>query len=127
MAETQRMARVQEEFREILAQEILMLKDPRMGFVTVTGVKVTPDLRKAHVYYSVFGDEKAHAGTRAALRHATKHLRSVLGHSVRLKFTPELVFEEDHVIEHAARIDELLKKAQQESAALPEEVTEDDG
>jgi len=112
MTQSQRMARVSEEFREILAQEVPKLKDPRMGFVTITGVKVTPDLRKAIVFYSVLGDDKAKAGTRAGLRHANKHLRSVLGHAVRLKFTPVLVFEEDRVIEHAARIDELLKQAQ---------------
>jgi len=112
MAESQRQARVQEEFREVLAEEIPRLKDPRMGFVTVTGVKVTPDLRKARVFYSVFGDDKAKAGTRAALRHASRHLRTVVGHQVRLKFTPELIFEEDHAIEEASRIDELLKQAE---------------
>ena len=112
MAESQRMARVQEEFREVLAEEIPRLKDPRMGFVTVTGVKVTPDLKKARVFYSVFGDDKAKAGTRAALRHASKHLRTVLGHEVRLKFTPELTFEEDRAIAEASRIDELLKQAE---------------
>lgn len=112
MAESQRQARVQEEFREVLAEEIPRLKDPRMGFVTVTGVKVTPDLKKARVFYSVFGDDKAKAGTRAALRHASRHLRTVVGHEVRLKFTPELIFEEDHAIEDASRIDELLKQAE---------------
>lgn len=122
MTESQRMARVSEEFREILAQEMPRLKDPRMGFVTITGVKVTPDLRKAIVFYSVLGDDKAKAGTRAALRHANTHLRSTLGHAVRLKFTPVLVFEEDDVIEHAARIDELLKQAQ----VPPEEARNDE-
>ena len=122
MTQSQRMARVSEEFREVLAQEVPKLKDPRMGFVTITGVKVTPDLRKAIVFYSVLGDDKAKAGTRAALRHANKHLRSALGHAVRLKFTPVLVFEEDEVIEHAARIDELLKQAQ----VTPEEARPDE-
>ena len=121
MTESQRMARVREEFREILAEEIPKLKDPRMGFVTITEVKVTPDLRKARVFYSVFGDDKAKKGTRAALIHANKHLRSVLGHSVRLKFTPELIFEEDHVIEEAARIDELLKLAERHDQVAQQE------
>lgn len=121
MAESQRQARVQEEFREVLAEEIPRLKDPRMGFVTVTGVKVTPDLKKARVFYSVFGDDKAKAGTRAALRHASRHLRTVVGHEVRLKFTPELIFEEDHAIEDASRIDELLKQAEKGTGAQGEQ------
>ncbi|MEX0832971.1 MAG: 30S ribosome-binding factor RbfA [Actinomycetota bacterium] len=110
MTEGGRTARVSEEFREVLAEEIQRLKDPRVGFVTVTGVKVTADLRKARVFYTVYGDEKAKAGTRAALRSARSHLRSVLGHEVRLKFLPELEFEEDRAMEKAQRIEELLKE-----------------
>jgi ribosome-binding factor A len=114
MTDSQRMARVAEEFREVLAEEMPRLKDPRMGFVTITGVKVTPDLRHAIVFYTVYGDDKARAGTRAALRHATKHLRSVVGREVRLKFTPDLKFEEDQVVEHADRIEELLREARRD-------------
>ena len=103
-----RSERVAEEFREVLAEEILRLKDPRVGFVTVTGVRVAADLRHARVFYSCYGDEKAKAGTRAALRSATPHLRSALGRQVRLKFLPNLEFEEDVSIERSQRIDELL-------------------
>ena len=110
MTEGGRTARVSEEFREVLAEEIQRLKDPRVGFVTVTGVSVTPDLRKARVFYTVYGDDKAKAGTRAALRSARSHLRSVLGQEVRLKFLPELEFEEDQAIEKARRIEELLRE-----------------
>lgn len=106
------MARVSEEFREILAEEILKLKDPRVGFVTVTGVTVTPDLRKARVSYSVLGDDKAKKGTRAALRSARPHLRSAVGQQVRLKFLPDLVFEEDDSAEQADRISQLLREAE---------------
>jgi ribosome-binding factor A len=109
-----RMARVSEEFREILAEEIPKLKDPRMGFVTVTGVEVTPDLRKARVSYSVLGDDKARAGTRAALRSARPHLRSVVGKQVRLKTLPDLAFEEDRSFAEADRIDALLKEARRD-------------
>jgi ribosome-binding factor A len=70
---------VSEEFREILAEAIQGLKDPRVGFVTVTGVKVSSDLHVAWVYYTVLGDEKAKAGTRAALRSAAPHLSSAGG------------------------------------------------
>jgi ribosome-binding factor A len=107
-----RTERVGEEFREVLAEEIQKLKDPRIGFVTVTGVRVSPDLRHAWVYFTIYGDEKAKAGSRAALRSATPHLRSALGRQVRLKFLPELEFEEDVTFERAQRIDELLAKLQ---------------
>ena len=108
---SERLARVAEEFREVLAEEIQRLKDPRLGFVTITGVRVTPDLRKAHVSYSVLGDDKAWKGTRAALRSSTKHLRSVVGRQVRVKFTPELFFEEDRSAEDSANIDRILAEA----------------
>lgn len=103
-----------EEFREILAEAILGLKDPRVGFVTVTGVKVSPDLHVAWVYYTVLGDGKAAAGTRAALRSAAPHLRRELGRQIRLKVTPELRFEQDEVPASAERIDALLDRVHAE-------------
>jgi ribosome-binding factor A len=108
MPQGPRVARVGEEFREILAQEIPRLKDPRIGFVTVTGVKLTADLRRAWVYYTAFGDEKERASTRAGLRSAVPRLRGVIGKQVRLKYLPELEFEEDATLEQAARIDRLI-------------------
>ena len=107
---SERTERAAEEFREILAAEIQKLKDPRLGFVTVTGVKVTPDLRKAWVYYTVLGDEKERKGTAAALRSARSHLRTALGHQVRMKFTPELEFEEDPGATEGKRVEELLRQ-----------------
>jgi ribosome-binding factor A len=103
-----RLDRVAEELREILAQEIQRLKDPRLGFVTVTGVRVTPDLRKARVFYTVLGEERAHKATRAALRSATSHLRASLGHQIRMKVTPELEFTEDEALGQGQRIEEIL-------------------
>ena len=111
---TSRTDRVGEEFREILAQEILKLKDPRVGFVTVTGVKVTADLRRAWVFYTSLGDDKARAGTRAGLRSARPHLRSTIGRQVRLKYLPDLEFEEDQSLENGQRIDELIRKLHEE-------------
>ena len=90
MPQGPRIERVGEEFREILAEEIPKLKDPRIGFVTVTGVKVTADLRRAWVYYTAFGDDKERAATRAGLRSASRSLRGVIGKQVRMKFLPEL-------------------------------------
>lgn len=111
---TERIARVSEEFREILAEEIPKLKDPRVGFVTVTGVKVSPDLRHARVFYTAMGDDRERAATRAGLRSARAHLRSVVGHQVRLKFLPDLEFEEDESAERGARVDELLERLRHE-------------
>jgi ribosome-binding factor A len=105
-----RMERVGEEFREVLAEAILKLKDPRVGFVTVTGVRVTPDLRLARVFYTALGDDRERAATRAGLRSASPHLRGAIGKQVRLKFLPELEFEEDVSIERSARIEELLRR-----------------
>jgi ribosome-binding factor A len=110
MPQGPRIERVGEEFREILAQEIPKLKDPRIGFVTVTGVKVTADLRRAWVYYTAFGDDKERASTRAGLRSAVPRLRGVIGKQVRMKFLPELAFEEDATLEQAATIDRLIAR-----------------
>jgi ribosome-binding factor A len=110
MTEGVRPERVSEEFREILAEEIPKLKDPRVGFVTVTGVEMTPDLRLATVRYTVMGEESERKATRAGLRSARSHLRSVIGRQVRMKFLPDLRFLEDEGIARADRVDELLKE-----------------
>jgi ribosome-binding factor A len=114
VTEGTRPIRVQEEFREILAEEIPKLKDPRVGFVTVTGVKVTPDLRHATVFYTAMGDERERRATAAGLRSATAHLRQVLGHQIRMKTLPDLEFEEDETIETADRIEHLIRQLHEE-------------
>ena len=111
MTEGGRPSRVSEEFREILAEEILKLKDPRVGFVTVTGVRVTADLRLARVSYTSLGDERARRATAAALRSARGHLRRVIGRQVRMKVLPDLRFEEDETGATDDRIEELLREA----------------
>jgi len=105
-----RTSRVAEEFREILAEEIPRLKDPRIGFVTVTGVKVSPDLRRAWVYYTAMGGEPERRASAAALRSAAAHLRRVIGAQVRLKVLPDLAFEEDDSAETAERIETLIRR-----------------
>lgn len=110
MTEGTRPSRVQEEFREILAEEIPRLKDPRVGFVTVTGVKVTPDLRRAIVFYTALGDDRDRRATAAGLRSATAHLRQVIGHQVRMKTLPDLEFEEDETLRTAERIERLIQQ-----------------
>jgi ribosome-binding factor A len=114
MTEGTRPGRVSEEFREILAEEIPKLKDPRIGFVTVTHVRVTPDLRLARVFYTALGDEKVRKATAAGLRSARAHLRQVIGGQVRIKTLPDLQFEEDRSIEAADRIDRLIRGLHEE-------------
>jgi ribosome-binding factor A len=110
MTEGVRPERVSEEFREILAEEIPKLKDPRVGFVTVIGVDVTPDLRRATVYYTVMGEERERKATEAALRSARSHLRSVIGRQVRMKFLPDLEFRQEQGITRTDRVEELLRE-----------------
>jgi ribosome-binding factor A len=131
MPQGPRVERVGEEFREILAEEIPKLKDPRIGFVTVTGVKVTGDLRRAWIYYTAFGEDKERASTRAGLRSAIPRLRAVIGKQVRLKFLPELEFQEDATLEEATRIDRLIARLnagnEPDSVGLEDEVEDRDG
>ena len=85
------------------------MKDPRIvGFVTVTGVEVTPDLRHARVYVSVMGSDAEKNATFEGLASSASHLRSHLGRSLRLRVAPEVQFREDDSIARAARIESLL-------------------
>ena len=123
--------RVAEEFREILAEEIPRLKDPRVGFLTLTHVEVSADLRKATVYYTVLGERRDQRRTHAGLESARAHLRSVLGHQVRLKFTPDLEFREDVGLSAVERVNQLLREVGVSkapvAAAAGEGDDEDDG
>jgi ribosome-binding factor A len=105
------MRRVNEAVREVLSDAIpKSLKDPRIGFVTVTAVKTSPDLRHARVYVSVLGDEPARAATLDGLRSAHGFLQGVIASQLTLKRTPELAFEYDDTVDRAARISELLER-----------------
>jgi len=104
-----RMARVNEVVRETLAEELKRLSDPRLGFVTLTGVEVTGDLREATVYYSVLGPSEQHEATSQALRSAGSHLRTVLGQQVRMKYLPRLTFREDPAVATGQRVEEIIR------------------
>lgn len=95
--------------RAAIAEEVRALKDPRIGFVTITGVDTSPDLRSAIVYYSVLGSDEERAATMKALRHATPHIGAGIGHKVRLKYTPKLTFRLDESIERATRLSGLFR------------------
>ncbi|HJP67243.1 MAG TPA: 30S ribosome-binding factor RbfA, partial [Actinomycetota bacterium] len=103
------------------------LKDPRIGFVTVTRVDVSGDLRRATIFYTVLGENRDHRATRAGLQSARAHLRSTLGRQVRLKFTPELEFEEDVGLAQVERVTELLKRIQAEQATTVDPAEEPEG
>jgi len=84
------------------------MSDPELGFVTVTDAELSPDLRHAKVFVSVYGSAEERAGSLRALQRATGFVRSQLGERLRLKFTPEIVFVYDPAVERAARVFELL-------------------
>jgi ribosome-binding factor A len=106
-----RMRRVDEAVRAVLSDAISKdLKDPRVGFVTVTAVKTSPDLRHARVYVSVLGDQPARAASMDGLRSAHGFLQSRLASELTLKHTPTLTFEYDETVDRAARINELLRE-----------------
>jgi ribosome-binding factor A len=106
-----RMRRVDEAVREVLSDVIpKSLKDPRIGFVTVTAVKTSPDLRHARVYVSVLGDETTRAATLEGLRSAHGFLQGLVGSELTLKRTPALTFEYDDTVDRAARISELIEQ-----------------
>jgi ribosome-binding factor A len=106
---TVRMRRVNEVMREVIGAAISSdLKDPRVGFVTVTAVETSPDLRSARVFVSVLGGAEQREETLAGLRSAHGVLQSAVAREVRLKRTPTLTFVYDDTAEKAARISELL-------------------
>ena len=106
------MRRVDEAMRMVLSDVIATdLKDPRVGFVTVTGVKTSPDLRHARVYVSVLGDDDARQASIDGLRSAHGFLQRRLGAELTLKHTPTLSFAYDDSVDRGMRIEQLLAEA----------------
>ncbi|MDO3410655.1 30S ribosome-binding factor RbfA [Saccharibacillus sp. CPCC 101409] len=110
-----RVGRVAEEIKKELSQLIQSeLKDPRIGFVTVTDVEVTGDLSEANVYLSIFGDDEQKQQSLAGISKATGFLRSEIGKRIRLRHTPALLFHIDQSIEYGNKIDVLLGQIKKE-------------
>ena len=103
-----RMRKVNELLREVIAEGLGGLKDPGLGFVTITGVDTAPDLRSAVVYYSSLGTDEEQEETAAALDRATPPLQAQMAGQIRLKYTPQLRFMVDPSIEEGLRIDRIL-------------------
>ena len=102
---------IRQEIADLLAREV---HDPGIGFLTVTHVKVTPDLQQARVYYTTMGDEKVRRESRRALDRAAPFLRRQLGRRLRLRRVPELQFFFDESIERQDRIERILQEIQAE-------------
>jgi ribosome-binding factor A len=108
---SERLRRVNEAVRQVLSDAITQdLKDPRVGFVTVTAVQTSPDLRHAHVFVSVLGDAEQRAASLDGLRSAHGFLQRRVGGELRLKHTPTLAFEYDESIDRGVRISELIDR-----------------
>lgn len=112
-----------EEISRIIQHEI---KDPRLGFVTVTAVDVSPDLRQARVYVSVLGDKTDVKNTLAGLTSAASYFRRVLGQSLSLRHIPELGFKLDTSLEYGLHIDALLDTIQEENSDESSEIKPED-
>ena len=103
-----RMRRVNAAVREVLSEAVGELKDPRIGFVTVTGVQTTPDLRQAVVYVSVLGSERKREKTIEGLQAAHGILQGRIARELRMKRTPQLTFEYDPTVERGVRMTQLI-------------------
>jgi ribosome-binding factor A len=103
-----RMRRVNESVRQVLSEHVGRLKDPRIGFVTVTGVETSRDLRQARVFVSVLGNERKRAATLAGLEAAHPVLQAALASELRMKRTPQLTFEYDPSVERGVRMTKLI-------------------
>jgi ribosome-binding factor A len=115
---TARPTRVAEQVQHELSQILVRgLKDPRIvGFVTLTGVKMSPDLREGIVYYSVFGTEAERKSTQEGLQAAAGYLKREVGHNLRLRLAPNLRFVFDESIEEGDRIESLIREVHEHDA-----------
>jgi ribosome-binding factor A len=119
MADVARARRLAGRIKQIVATTIEMqIKDPRLGMVTITDVRVTGDLHDATVFYTVFGDEEERVASAAALESARGVLRSEVGRQTGVRFTPSLTFTPDALPENARQLDDLLAAAAAEDARL---------
>jgi len=105
---TDRMRRVNESIRQVLSERLPELKDPRIGFVTITGVVTTPDLRTATVFVSVLGADRQREQSLRALQAAHGVLQSAIARELKLKRTPQLAFEYDPSVERGVRMTKLI-------------------
>ena len=114
-----RARRLSERITQIVAEMLKRrIKDPRLGFVTITDTRVTGDLRDATIFYTVYGSDEDAAASAAALASATGVIRSEVGRQTGLKHTPSITFQRDTLPEGAKSIEDLVAKAMQADAEL---------
>lgn len=119
MTDVGRARRLAGRIREIVATTLeRQVKDPRLGMVTITDARLTPDLREATVFYTVYGDEATQAASAAALESARGVLRTQVGRQTGVRFTPSLTFVADTVPQQAEQIEDLLTRARESDAQL---------
>ncbi len=119
MGNPDRAAKMADRVKEIIARRLERgVRDPRMGFVTITDVKMTGDLQHASVFYTVYGTDEERADTAAALKAATGMFRSEVGKHITARLTPSLEFIADAIPENAALISSLLAEAQERDAEV---------
>ena len=122
-----RVRRLADRVQQIVAQLLeRRVKDPRLGFVTVTDVRLTNDMREATVFYTVMGDESEQADTAAALKSATGMIRTEVGRITGVRFAPSIVFVHDALPTTAAHIEELLDRAARDDARVHEQAADAD-
>ena len=110
---------IKEEISQIIQQE---LKDPGIGFVTITGVELSDDLKHAKIFYSVLGDEEAKKESSSALRRACGFVQREMGRRLRLKYTPEIYFLFDPSVEYGAHIEMLIEKMHQSERSTKDDL-----
>ena len=121
MTDPARVRKHAERVKELVAEVVrTQIKDPRLGMITITDSRITPDLREATVFYTVLGDVAEQAATAAALDSAKGLLRSTVGRALGLKHSPTLSFVHDDVQETVRHIDELLAAARESDAKVHE-------
>ena len=124
------MSRRTEQIAETIKEDVSVLiqrelKDPRLGFVTVTRVEVSPDLKYAKIFFSVLGDADAKTESLKVLKRASSYLRRELSHKLSVRYTPELHFHFDEAMEHGDKIQRLLMQLEQEEKERPKPVEEE--
>ncbi|MBO0896611.1 MULTISPECIES: 30S ribosome-binding factor RbfA [Arthrobacter] len=119
MADPARAAKLADRIKVVVAQALeRRIKDPRLGFVTLTDARVTNDLQHATLYYTVFGDEAQQADTKAALESARGVLRAEVGKNITVRLTPTLEFVPDEIPVNASHLEELIRAAKARDAEL---------
>jgi len=126
LAVSERMRRVSESVRAVVAEGVGELKDPRIGMVTVTGVHVTPDLREATVYVSVLGNEKKRRATLAGLESAHGVLQARINRELSLRRTPTITVSYDETVERAVYMTKLIEDVTGELPPPAEEAPDDE-